>query len=113
MAQSKVREDANVGDDTAPSHDIELHLRLYVAGKTTNAVRAIRNLETVCELHLKGRYQIEIVDLLKNPALAKADQILAVPTLVRLLPPPVRKVIGDLTDTEKVLMGLDIQMINR
>jgi circadian clock protein KaiB len=84
-------------------------LRLYVAGQTTRAVTAFKNLQKICEEHLPGRYRIEVIDLLKNPQLAKGDQILAVPTLVRKLPEPVRKIIGDLSDKERVLVGLDLR----
>ena len=83
-------------------------LKLYVAGQTKKSVAAIANLRTICEKHLKGIYKIEIVDLLGHPELAKKDQILAIPTLVRQLPPPVKKIIGDLSDCEKVLLGLDV-----
>jgi circadian clock protein KaiB len=84
-------------------------LRLYVAGQTPKSLKAFANLKKICEEHLKGEYQIEIIDLLENPKLSKSDQILAIPTLVRRLPPPLRKIIGDLSDTEKVLVGLDIR----
>ena len=84
-------------------------LRLYVAGETPRAVAALQNLERICEEHLAGQYRIEVVDLLKNPQLARGDQILAVPTLVRKLPEPVRKIIGDLSNTERVLVGLDLR----
>jgi circadian clock protein KaiB len=84
-------------------------LRLYVAGQTARAVAAFENLKRICEDHLPGQYRIEVVDLLKNPQLAKGDQILAVPTLVRKLPEPVRKIIGDLSNTERVLVGLDLR----
>ena len=84
-------------------------LRLYVAGQTPRAITAFANLKKICEEHLSGKYQIEVVDLLKNPQLAKGDQILAVPTLVRKLPVPVRKIIGDLSNTERVLVGLDLR----
>ncbi len=87
----------------------EWELRLYIAGKTPRAVTAFKNLERICAQHLAGRYCIEIIDLLKTPALAKGDQIVAVPTLVRRLPEPVRKIIGDLSNTERVLVGLDIR----
>ena len=85
------------------------HLRLYVAGQTAKSLRATANLRKVCEDHLAGRYDIEIVDLMKNPKLAAGDQILALPTLVRRLPAPLKRIIGDLSDTEKVLVGLDIR----
>lgn len=87
----------------------EWELRLYIAGKTTRAVKAFENLQRICEEHLAGRYHIEIIDLLETPLLAKGDQIVAVPTLVRKLPEPVRKIIGDLSNTERVLVGLDIR----
>ena len=85
------------------------NLRLYVAGQTSRSVAAFANLKKICEQHLKGKYTIEVIDLLQNPKLAKGDQILALPTLVRKLPQPVRKIIGDLSDTERVLVGLDLQ----
>lgn len=84
-------------------------LRLYVAGQTPKSVQAFANLKKICEEHLKSKYKIEIIDLLENPKLARGDQILAIPTLVRNLPPPMRKIIGDLSDTERVLVGLDIR----
>jgi len=84
-------------------------LRLYIAGKTARAVRAFRNLQQICEEHLAGEYNIEVIDLLKEPRLARGDQIVAVPTLVRKLPEPVRKIIGDLSNTERVLVGLDLR----
>ena len=84
------------------------HLRLYVAGQTPKSITAFANLKAICEEHLKGQYTIEVVDLLENPKLAKGDQILAIPTLVRKLPPPIRKIIGDLSNTERVLVGLDV-----
>lgn len=87
----------------------EWELRLYIAGKTPRAVKAFENLKRICEEHLAGRYEIEIIDLLENPTLAKGDQIVAVPTLVRHLPEPVRKIIGDLSNTERVLVGLDLR----
>ncbi len=84
-------------------------LRLYVAGQTPRAVAAFANLKKVCEEHLAGQYSIEVIDLLETPQLAKGDQIVAVPTLVRKLPEPVRKIIGDLSNTERVLVGLDLR----
>jgi len=84
-------------------------LRLYIAGQTPKCVRAFTNLKRICEEHLANRYQIEIIDLLRNPQLARGDQILAVPTLVRQLPEPVKKIIGDLSNTERVLVGLDLR----
>jgi circadian clock protein KaiB len=84
-------------------------LKLYIAGRTERAARALDNLENICEKHLEGIYHIEVIDLLKNPKLARGDQIVAVPTLVRKLPVPVRKIIGDLSDEERVLVGLDLR----
>ncbi len=92
---------------TEPKSDVFL-LRLYVAGQTPKSMTAFANLKNICEEHLAGRYKIEVVDLLKNPTLAQGDQILAIPTLVRKLPEPVRKIIGDLSNTERVLIGLDL-----
>ncbi|HEX5323834.1 MAG TPA: circadian clock KaiB family protein [Capsulimonadaceae bacterium] len=84
-------------------------LRLYVAGKTPKSLAAIANLKRICEEHLAGKYQIELIDLLENPQLAQGDQILAIPTLVRQLPTPIKKIIGDLSNTEKTLVGLDLR----
>jgi len=84
------------------------NLRLYVAGGTSRSSAALSNLEKICEEHLRGRYRTEVVDLLKHPQLAAGDQILAVPTLVRLLPQPLKRIIGDLSDTQRVLVGLDL-----
>ena len=84
------------------------NLRLYVAGQTPKSIAAFANLKKICEEHLKGQYTIEVVDLLENPKLAKGDQILAIPTLVRKLPEPIRKIIGDLSNTERVLVGLNL-----
>jgi circadian clock protein KaiB len=84
-------------------------LRLYVAGQTPKSLAAFANLKRICEEHLEGRYRIEVIDLLENPQLAKGDQIFAIPTLVRQLPQPLRKIIGDLSNTERVLVGLDIR----
>lgn len=85
-------------------------LRLYVAGQTPKSVLAFTNLKKICEEHLSDRYKIEIIDLLENPQLAHGDQILAIPTLVRRLPEPVRKIIGDLSNTDRVLVGLDLRV---
>jgi circadian clock protein KaiB len=84
-------------------------LRLYIAGQTPNSVTAIANLKKICEEKLRGRYVIDVVDLLEKPQLAKGDQIIAIPTLVRRLPPPVKKIIGNLSKTERVMVGLDLQ----
>jgi circadian clock protein KaiB len=88
---------------------LEYQLRLYVAGQTVKSRAALENLNRICETHLAGRYRIEVIDLLVNPKLAAGDQILAVPTLVRHLPEPIKKIIGDLSDEERVLVGLDVQ----
>ncbi len=88
-------------------------LRLYVAGKTANCVRAFANLKKVCEENLAGRYEIEVIDLVENPRLAAGDEIVAIPTLVRRLPTPVRKIIGNLSDTERVLVGLQLRPRSR
>ncbi len=88
-------------------------LRLYVAGQSPKSIAAFKNLKNICETHLKGDYRIEIVDLLKNPQLGKGDQILAIPTLIRQLPSPMKKIIGDLSNEDRVLVGLDIQSEKR
>ena len=87
------------------------NLRLYVAGQTPKSITALANLKKICEEHLDGKFSIEVIDLLKNPRLAKGDQIVALPTLVRKLPEPIKKIIGDLADTERVLVGLDIRPV--
>ena len=97
-----------VGSRHEEENDI-WRLRLYVAGQTPKSLAAFANLRKICEEHLAGQYIIEVIDLLENPRLAQGDQILAVPTLVRRLPPPVKKIIGDLSNTEKVLVGLDLR----
>ena len=84
-------------------------LRLYVAGQTPKSLAAFSNLKEICETHLNGRYRIEVIDLIERPHLSKGDQILAIPTLVRKLPQPVRKIIGDLSDANRVLVGLDLR----
>ena len=84
-------------------------LRLYIAGQTPKCVRAFANMKRICEQHLANRYRIEMIDLLANPQLARGDQIVAVPTLVRHLPAPMKKIIGDLSNTERVLVGLDLR----
>src|SRR5580658_3103008 len=89
----------------------EYELRLYVAGQTPRSLQAFANLRRICEEHLSGRYRIEIIDLLEKPQLAKGDQILAIPTLVRTLPAPIRKIIGDLSNEDRVLMGLDVRPV--
>jgi circadian clock protein KaiB len=106
MAQARKKPKGERKDKGRPK---EWELRLYVAGQTPRSVAAFANLKRICEEHLKGRYRIQLVDLVVNPTLAKGDQILAVPTLVRKLPTPVKKIIGDLSNKEKVLVGLDLR----
>lgn len=109
-------EPAPPADEPASEADRDLgyyHLRLYVAGQTAKSMAAMANLKRVCEEHLAGRYAIEVVDLMLNPQLAAGDQILAIPTLVRRLPAPLKRIIGDLSNTEKVLVGLDIRPRDR
>lgn len=91
------------------SKTLTFELRLYVAGQTAKSLAACANLKRICETHLAGRYRIEVIDLTKNPKLAEGDQILALPTLVRRLPKPVKKIIGDLSNEERVLVGLDVR----
>jgi circadian clock protein KaiB len=92
-----------------PTGKNEWILRLYVAGQSSRSAAALQNLEAICEENLAGRYRIEVIDLLKQPQLARGDQIVALPTLVRHLPPPVKKIIGDLSNKERVLVGLDLR----
>jgi circadian clock protein KaiB len=94
---------------SAASKPMEWELRLYVAGNTPNSLAAFGNLKQICETHMGGRYRIEIIDLMQNPQLASGDQIIAIPTLVRRLPTPIKKIIGDLSNTERVLIGLDLK----
>jgi circadian clock protein KaiB len=91
------------------THEEGYNLRLYVAGQTPKSLTAIANLKKICEQHLTGKYEIEIVDLMANPALAQRHQIVAIPTLIRQLPEPLKRIIGDLSNAEKVLVGLDIR----
>ena len=88
------------------------NLRLYVAGQTPKSITALANLKIICEEHLAGRYQIEVIDLLEHPQLAAGDQIIAVPTLVRRLPEPLKRIIGNLSDMERVLVGLDLRPVS-
>jgi circadian clock protein KaiB len=88
-------------------------LRLYTAGESARSTAARRNLEAICERHLAGRYQIEVINLMEHPQLARGDQIVALPTLVRRLPPPMKKIIGDLSNEERVLVGLDLRQVPR
>jgi len=97
------------GEQTLDGDNDRYHLRLYVAGQTTKSLAAMANLKRVCDEYLAGRYHIEVIDLMLNPRLAAGDQILAIPTLIRRLPAPLKRIIGDLSNTEKVLVGLDIR----
>jgi len=92
-----------------PAGEDVWNLRLYVAGQSAKCVAAVRNLNAFCEAHLAGRYLIEVIDLLENPKLARDDQILAIPTLVRKVPEPLRKIVGDLSDSERMLVGFDLR----
>ena len=98
-----------IGDNAGSGALGEYNLRLYVAGQTPKSLAAIANLKRICDDHLAGRYAIEVIDLLVTPQLAAGDQIVAVPTLVRHLPPPLKRIIGNLSDTERVIVGLDIR----
>jgi circadian clock protein KaiB len=104
----KANSESTKRKNTKPPDEV-WELRLYVAGQTPKSIEAFANLKKICEENLKGKYSIEVVDLLKNPQLAKGDQILAIPTLVRKLPQPIKKIIGDLSNTERVLVGLDVR----
>ena len=96
----------------APGKPVVWNLRLYVAGQTPKSIRAFANLKLLCEEHLKGRYQIEVVDLMENPQLARGDQIVAIPTLVRRLPIPLRTIVGDMSNSVRLLVGLDLQKLD-
>lgn len=98
-----------LAEDVLPPAGETWELRLYIAGQTTKSVAALANLKRYCEQHLAGRYTLDVIDLLRNPQLAEGDQILAIPTLVRKVPVPIRKIIGDLSNEERVLVGLDIR----
>jgi len=101
------------GKSREPQDEKEWELRLYVAGQTPKSLTAFANLKRICEEYMEGKYRIEVIDLIKNPKLAEGDQILAIPTLVRKLPEPIKKIIGDLSDTERVLVGLDLRVSGR
>jgi circadian clock protein KaiB len=105
-ASKPLKSSSPAGHEAPP---IEWDLRLYIAGRTPKCVAAFTNLKKLCEEHLAGEYRIEVIDLLENTQLAKGDQILAIPTLVRKLPEPIKKIIGDLSNTERVLVGLDLR----
>jgi circadian clock protein KaiB len=94
---------------TKPAKGYRYTLRLYVAGMTPRSTRAIANIKAICEEQLQGRYDLQVIDLYQHPALAEGEQIVALPTLVRKLPPPLRRMIGDLSDREQVLIGLDLR----
>jgi circadian clock protein KaiB len=102
-------DDESEGASVVAGSEEQYELRLYIAGQSPKCVRAIDNLRHVCEEHLSGRYRIEVIDLLEHPQLAHGDEIIAVPTLVRKLPEPIRRIIGDLSDTDKVLVGLQLR----
>lgn len=102
---------SSMDEATTPQKEEVWELRLYVAGITPKSVEAFTNLKKICEEYLAGKYHIEVIDLMENPKLARGDQILAVPTLVRQLPPPLKKIIGDLSNTERVLVGLDLRQV--
>lgn len=111
--KSKPAAKKNVGSASVKTKPPKWQLRLYVAGNTPKSVAALANLQRYCEMHLCDQYEIEVIDLLKHPQLAAGDQILAIPTLVRKVPVPVRKIIGDLSNEEKVLVGLDIKPLKK
>jgi circadian clock protein KaiB len=96
----------------APDPESEWKLRLYVAGQTPKSLTAFANLKRICEEHLAGRYQIEVVDLLKQPELAQMDQIIALPTLVRKLPEPIKRIVGDLSNSERVVVGMNLEKLS-
>ena len=93
----------------ANGNDAVIELRLYIAGQTRRSIAALTNLRRICEKHLAGRYRVEVIDLLQHPDQAQRDQIVAIPTLVRRLPEPIRRIIGDLSDSERVLVGLEVE----
>jgi circadian clock protein KaiB len=109
MRSSKVKAKPPKAQGTGNATDVVLELRLYVAGQTPKSLIALKNLRKICEEHLQGRYRLHVIDLVNTPQLAQDDQILAIPTLVRNLPQPIRKIIGDLSDTQRVLVGLDVR----
>jgi circadian clock protein KaiB len=109
MRTSKVKAKSPRAEPAGDTTNATLELRLYVAGQTPKSLIALKNLTKICEEHLQGRYRLHVIDLVKTPQLAQDDQILAIPTLVRNLPQPIRKIIGDLSDTQRVLVGLDVR----
>jgi len=106
------RRSTSIASGQNNGEDVVWNLRLYVAGQTPKSIRAFANLKLLCEEHLKGRYQIEVIDLRENPQLARDDQIVAIPTLVRRLPRPLRTIIGDLSNSVQLLVGLDLRKID-
>lgn len=108
LASNVSLSEASNSDEIPEDDEDTWELRLYIAGQTAKSVAAIANLKRFCEQNLKGKYVIEVIDLLKNPQLARDHQILAIPTLVRKLPEPIKKVIGDLSDSEKIIVGMDL-----
>jgi circadian clock protein KaiB len=108
-AKKKKKKKAPAGKPAAEEADDVWNLRLYVAGQSAKCVAAVRNLNAFCEAHLAGRYRIEVIDLLENPKLARDDQILAIPTLVRKVPEPLRKIVGDLSNADRMLVGFDLR----
>ncbi len=104
-----MKKNAKVNGKSVENHIPVMKLRLYVAGQTPKSMAALSNLRQICIAHLDGKYELEVIDLIKNPQLAQGDQILAIPTLVRNLPVPIRKIIGDLSNVDKVLVGLDLR----
>jgi circadian clock protein KaiB len=110
MKQTKQKKTASALEEKLAKRDEEKYvLRLYVTGQTPNSVRAIANIKAICEEHLKGRYNLQVVDIYQQPQLAKDEQILAAPTLIKKLPLPLRRLVGDLSTTERVLLGLDLR----
>jgi circadian clock protein KaiB len=101
------------GTNGVDDDDMEFNLRLYVAGQTPKSLAAIANLKKICEENLAGRYKLEVIDLVVTPQLAAGDQIVAIPTLVRRLPPPLKRMIGDLSNSEKVIVGLDLRPVGK
>lgn len=101
-------DNSRINEDGLDGSEDKWLLRLYVAGQTTNSLKALANLGKICRTYLEGKYTIEIIDLFENPEMGRADQIFAIPTLIRKLPPPIVKIIGDLSNTEKVLVGLNV-----
>ena len=111
MNEIERKADSDGGSSMMGANTDVWELRLYVAGRTPKSVKAFENLKRMCEEHLPGRYKIEVVDLLENPQLAKQDEIIAIPTIVRKLPDPIRRVIGDLSNIEKALVGLQLRSV--